>query len=335
MAESTSRRRMIATSAAALGALGSIGASSRLLVGEEAHMQTEPSTRSTQVRRRVTTVLPPSSKHWVGDGFFVHGVLSPSGNPRVQSPFLMLDHAARRTFAPGEKPRGVGEHPHRGFETVTFAYRGEIEHRDSSGGGGIIGPGDVQWMTAASGVVHEEMHSEKLTREGGELEMVQLWVNLPARAKMSAPGYQALVDGDFPRVSIGAAEARVIAGSVAGATGPARTHTPITIFDLAFGSEGSAEFELPRSYNVMTFNLEGSVRVGEGDRSLNVGELAVLVPQEGSVVVHASAGARVLVLSGEPIDEPVAAYGPFVMNSREELVQAVQDYQSGRMGHLR
>jgi redox-sensitive bicupin YhaK (pirin superfamily) len=299
-------------------------------------MQTEPTTAAGLQLRSVERVLTSSSQHWVGDGFYVRSVISPDGDPRVQSPFLLLDHAARRHFEPASQRRGVGEHPHRGFETVTFAYRGEIEHRDSSGGGGTIGPGDVQWMTAASGVVHEEKHSQRFTEQGGELEMVQLWVNLPASAKMSTPGYQALLDADFPRLELGAARARLVAGSLAGERGPAKTHTPITIFDLHFGREGSSEFTLPGGHNAFTFTLEGEVKLGPDERAVPAGQLAVLQPQSGgSIRVHGEKDARVLVLSGEPIDEPVAAYGPFVMNTREQIMAAMRDYQSGKMGHLR
>jgi redox-sensitive bicupin YhaK (pirin superfamily) len=229
----------------------------------------------------------------------------------------------------------VGEHPHRGFETVTFAYAGEIAHRDSAGGGGTIGAGDVQWMTAGSGLVHEEMHSKRFTEQGGELEMVQLWVNLPASHKLTKPGYQALLDADFPRLSLGAGRARLIAGSLNGQTGPAHTHTPITVFDLSFAESGTAEFELPQGHNSLLFALEGKLSVGNDGRNLPTGHLAVLERQgAGTVRVQGEKGARMLVLSGEPIAEPVASYGPFVMNTREEIVQAVNDYQSGKMGHL-
>lgn len=297
-------------------------------------MQTQPMTGSTA--RAVDRVLASKSEHWVGDGFRVRSVISPDGDPRVQSPFLLLDHAARRSFEPASERRGVGEHPHRGFETVTFAYRGEIEHRDSAGGGGIIGPGDVQWMTAAAGIVHEEKHSQRFTEQGGEMEMVQLWVNLPAKAKMSRPGYQSLLDRDFPRLSLGAAQARLVAGALGNQRGPATTHSPMTIFDLQFGEEGVSEFALPSGFNSLTFTLEGEVQVGADARSVLPGQLAVL-QRSGSepVRLRGDKGARVLVLSGEPIDEPVAAYGPFVMNTEAQIMQAVRDYQSGKMGHLR
>lgn len=299
-------------------------------------MQSQPATTTAPTTRSVQQVLAPKSEHWVGDGFRVRSVISPDGDPRVQSPFLLLDHAPARTFEPASQRRGVGEHPHRGFETVTFAYRGEIEHRDSTGGGGIIGPGDVQWMTAAAGIVHEEKHSQRFTEQGGEMEMVQLWVNLPAKAKLSAPGYQSLLDKDFPRLSLGAASGRLVAGALGNQQGPARTHSPITIFDLKFDEAGVSEFELPSGFTSLTFTLEGEVRVGADEQKIAPGQLAVLDPAgRGTVRLLGNKSARVLVLSGQPIDEPVAAYGPFVMNTREQIVQAMRDYQSGKMGHLR
>jgi redox-sensitive bicupin YhaK (pirin superfamily) len=337
MDQKTSRRGLFFKGATFLAAVTSLGVTSRLLgrSKERKTMQTEPSTQ-TPALRAVERVLRAGAPHWVGDGFLVHGVLSPDGDPRAQSPFLLLDHASRRHFGPSEKRRGVGEHPHRGFETVTFAYRGEIAHRDSSGGGGIIGPGDVQWMTAAAGVVHEELFSEKFSREGGELEMVQLWVNLPAGQKMSTPGYQTLLDKQFPRLVLGAAEARLVAGKLDGKSGPARTHTPMTVFDLSFERAGSSEFALPKGHNALVFALEGALTLGAQRNELTPGALAVMKrDDDGLVHLEGGAGARALVLSGEPIDEPVAAYGPFVMNTREEIMLAMHDYQSGKMGHLR
>jgi redox-sensitive bicupin YhaK (pirin superfamily) len=298
-------------------------------------MQTQPTTTASTARA-IDRVLASKSEHWVGDGFRVRSVISPDGDPRVQSPFLLLDHAARRRFEPAIERRGVGEHPHRGFETVTFAYRGEIEHRDSAGGGGTIGPGDVQWMTAGAGIVHEEMHSQRFTEQGGEMEMVQLWVNLPAKAKMSKPGYQSLLDKDFPRLSLGAAQARLVAGSLGSARGPAKTHSPMTIFDLQFGEEGVSEFTLQSGFSSLMFTLEGEARVGAQEQLVLPGQLAVLERRgDGPVRVRGAKDARVLVLSGEPIDEPVAAYGPFVMNTQEQILDAMRDYQSGKMGHLR
>jgi redox-sensitive bicupin YhaK (pirin superfamily) len=332
--ETTTRRRLL-TGTAALAAAGAFGVGSRLLGHdkESEAMQTQL-TRSDRNLRGVDSVLSSPREHWVGDGFRVHGVLSPNGDPRAQSPFLLLDHASARRFEPSKVQRGVREHPHRGFETVTFAYKGEIAHRDSTGAGGLIGPGDVQWMTAASGVVHEELHSRRFTEQGGDMEMVQLWVNLPAKDKMSTPSYQPLVDKDFPRLSVGAAEARLIAGSLLDHTGPAHTHTAITIFDLRFEQDGVAEFELPKGYTSLLFNLEGKLSVGRDAQATAVGTMAFMSRDEGIVRVHGERHARLLVLSGEPIDEPVASYGPFVMNTREELQQAVFDYQNGKMGHL-
>jgi redox-sensitive bicupin YhaK (pirin superfamily) len=298
-------------------------------------MRTQTATTTQSIPRALERVLAATSEHWVGDGFRVRSVISPQGDPRIQSPFLLLDHAARRHFEPASEPRGVGEHPHRGFETVTFAYRGEIEHRDSTGGGGTIGAGDVQWMTAAGGLVHEEFHSRKFTAEGGDLEMVQLWVNLPAKQKLTKPGYQALLDKDFPRLTLGAAQARLIAGALGPEVGPARTHSPMTVFDLSFTEAGPSEFTLPSGFNSLVFTLEGDVKVGDEARSVKPGELAVLKRGDaGPVWVQAAKGARVLVLSGEPLDEPVAAYGPFVMNTQAEIMDAIRDYQSGKMGHL-
>jgi redox-sensitive bicupin YhaK (pirin superfamily) len=299
------------------------------------NMRTQTATTTQSTARSVERVLSATSEHWVGDGFRVRSVIAPQGDPRIQSPFLLLDHAARRYFEPASEPRGVGEHPHRGFETVTFAYRGEIQHRDSTGGGGTIGAGDVQWMTAASGLVHEEFHSQKFTAEGGDMEMVQLWVNLPAKSKLTQPGYQALLDKDFPRLTLGAAEARLVAGTLGSERGPARTHSPMTVFDLSFKEAGTSDFALPGDFNSLVFTLEGEVKVGAEARPVKPGELAVLKRGEsGSVLVQGANGARVLVLSGEPLDEPVAAYGPFVMNTQSEIMEAIRDYQTGKMGHL-
>ncbi|KPK11279.1 MAG: hypothetical protein AMJ62_16360 [Myxococcales bacterium SG8_38] len=297
-------------------------------------MQTSAKTK-TRTPRRLRGVYPPGPEHWVGDGFLVKTVFWPQIDPQMLSPFLLLDHAARRRFEASPWRRGVGEHPHRGFETVTFAYQGEIEHRDSAGGGGRIGPGDVQWMTAASGVVHEEKHSQAFSERGGDFEMVQLWVNLPASKKMSEPRYQPLLDREFPRLTLGAAEARLVAGTLDGKTGPARTHTPITTFDLRFHAEGSSEAELPSGWTTLVFPLEGDVTVGPDRQPIPSRHFGVFDrDHDGPVQLHAREGARVLVLAGQPLHEPVVAYGPFVMNTREEIVQAFRDYQSGRMGRL-
>jgi redox-sensitive bicupin YhaK (pirin superfamily) len=303
--------------------------------GQEADMQHATAKTETKRPRALRGVYPPGPEHWVGDGFHVKTVFWPQLDAQMLSPFLLLDHAAKRSFDPSPYRRGVGEHPHRGFETVTFAYRGEIEHRDSAGGGGRIGPGDVQWMTAASGVVHEEKHSQAFSERGGEFEMVQLWVNLPASKKMSAPRYQPLLDREFPRVALGPGEARVIAGTLGAETGPAKTHTPMTTFDVHFHEAGTAEVELPEGWTTLVFPLEGDVGAGPERTAIPSRHFGVFDrDDDGPVQLHADAGTRALVLAGEPLDEPVFAYGPFVMNTREEVAQAFRDYQSGRMGHL-
>jgi len=300
---------------------------------QEANMQT--ATKGTQTPRALQGVFPPGPEHWVGDGFYVKTVFWPQLDAQMLSPFLLLDHGARKHFDPSPRRRGVGEHPHRGFETVTFAYEGEVEHRDSAGGGGRIGPGDVQWMTAASGGVHEEKHSQAFSERGGDFEMVQLWVNLPADKKMSEPRYQPLLDREFPRLQLGAAEARLVAGNLGAETGPAQTHTPITTLDLRFHEDGTSELELPAGWTTLVFPLEGDVTAGPNRESIPSRHFGVFDRNDdGAVQLHASKGARVLVLAGEPLDEPVVAYGPFVMNTREEIAQAFRDYQSGSMGHL-
>jgi len=315
--------------------LGSNGSVSKLDSEIKETMQPETTT-TTRSARSVDRVLANSAEHWVGDGFRVRSVINPQGDPRIQSPFLLLDHAPSRYFEPSTShPRGVGEHPHRGFETVTFAYRGEVAHRDSSGGGGIIGSGDMQWMTAAGGIVHEEMHSRRFTEQGGDMEMVQLWVNLPAKHKRSKPGYQALLDKDFPRLSLGAARARLIAGPLGTEKGPAFTHTPISVLDLTFEESGDAQLELPKGFTALVFTLEGELRSMEQAQSLTAGTLATLGRGDsGLLQLQGARGARALVLAGEPIEEPVAAYGPFVMNTQAEIAEAIRDYQSGKMGHL-
>ena len=295
-----------------------------------------------KAQKPIQHVASAREKHWVGDGFEVSTIFSPSQlDAQLLSPFILLDHAAARHFKPAARPRGVGEHPHRGFETVTFAYQGEVDHRDSNGGGGTIGAGGVQWMTAASGVVHEEMHSKRFTETGGTFEMVQLWVNLPARLKMSEPRYQALEGASFPALSFGGGTAsgdqatgRLIAGSLQGKTGPAKTHTPITMFDLALPQAREASFELPIGHTVLVLLLEGRA-TAQGDRVVSTGDLLAFERDAAGVVsLSATAPTRALVLSGEPLGEPVVAHGPFVMNTREEIVTAIRDYQSGRMGTL-
>ncbi|WP_435016375.1 pirin family protein [Tundrisphaera sp. TA3] len=273
--------------------------------------------------------------HWVGDGFPVRSLFS-HGNPadsRTTSPFLMLDYAGPAEFGPTDKPRGVDSHPHKGFETVTIAYSGDVEHRDSAGGGGRIGPGDVQWMTAGSGLLHEEKHGREITSKGGVFEMVQLWVNLPARDKGASPAYQAIVDGQIPRVALpdGAGTLRVIAGSLGEARGPARTFTPLDLWDAELNPGARVEFRRPAGWTKLVVVLKGQVAVGDGQVA-GESDLIVFPRDEEIFTLEAREGSKILVLAGEPIDEPIAAYGPFVMNTQAEIRQAIADFQSGKMG---
>lgn len=273
--------------------------------------------------------------HWVGDGFPVRSFFSYDGHGRHLSPFLLLDYAGPAEFAPGTRPRGVGVHPHRGFETVTIVYQGEVDHRDSTGAGGHIGPGDVQWMTAASGILHEEFHSEAFTREGGRLEMVQLWVNLPARDKMNEPGYQTLLNRDIPQVTLpaDAGRVRVIAGEFGGRHGPARTFTPMNVWDVRLRQGGMSAFEVPEAHTLALVVLHGSVRVN-GSQSIREAELATFHREGTRITIEADTGATFLLLSGEPILEPVVGHGPFVMNSEEEIEQAMTDFDNDHFGRI-
>ncbi len=286
--------------------------------------------------RKILAVHDAHPPHWVGDGFPVRSIFSYDSLGREHlSPFLLLDYAAPRNFEPAAERRGVGEHPHRGFETVTIVYQGELEHRDSAGNGGRIGPGDVQWMTAASGIIHEEFHSEQFTRAGGTMEMMQLWVNLPARDKMSPPGYQTLLDRDIPSVPLpgDAGRVRVIAGEFAGHKGPARTFTPINVWDLRLKASTTATIATPEGHTTALVPMHGRVVVN-GTRSVAESQLVILDRSGGDFTIAAEADATLLLLSGEPIDEPVVGYGPFVMTSEREIAQAIRDFQSGRFGRL-
>ena len=285
-------------------------------------------------RKQVLGVHGAASSHWVGDGFPVRTVF-PSHGVTELSPFLMLDHAGPTRFEPSNRPRGVEEHPHRGFETVTISYQGSVDHRDSGGNSGTINPGDVQWMTAASGVVHEEKHGKDFTAKGGDFEMVQLWVNLPAAHKMSKPRYQGILSAAIPRVELGTgAYARVIAGELNGVKGPAKTVTPVNVFDVHLEAGGTGELSLPVSHNSAIVLLRGEIVVNGSATLKGAAQIAPLSTSGESVLLQAKAESLVLVLSGEPIDEPVASYGPFVMNTEAELRQAVEDYRAGKMGRL-
>lgn len=283
--------------------------------------------------RTVQSIHDAPPAHWVGDGFPVRSLFSYGDHGRALSPFLLLDHAGPQHFVPATQPRGVGVHPHRGFETVTIVYDGEVAHRDSTGAGGTIGPGDVQWMTAASGILHEEFHSEAFTARGGPLEMVQLWVNLPARDKLAAPGYQTLLAQDIPTVELpgGGARVRLIAGSLAGQAGPARTFTPMQVWDVRLAAGATAELPATAGHTLALVVLRGTVRVD--GRQARAGQLVILGRDGDRAAIDAVDGeATLLWLSGEPIDEPVVGYGPFVMNTRAQIEQAIADLRSGRFG---
>ena len=285
--------------------------------------------------KKVIGVYSAPRQHWVGDGFPVRSLFSYHSHGKALSPFLLLDRAGPADFAPTSAPRGVGQHPHRGFETVTIVYTGEVAHRDSTGQGGVIGPGDVQWMTAASGILHEEFHSEPFTRSGGTLDMVQLWVNLPAKDKMSAPGYQAILSDTIPSVALpeGAGSVRVIAGDYAGHAGPARTFSAMNVWDLRLNAGAHVELPAVDGWNTAVVVLHGTVQLN-GQVIAREAQM-VLLDREGSgFTLEANGDAVLLLLSGEPIDEPIVGHGPFVMNTQAEIVQAIDDFNSGRFGEI-
>lgn len=285
--------------------------------------------------RQILGVYSAPRPHWVGDGFHVRTLLSHQDQGAHVSPFIMLDYAGPTSFPPTTSRRGVGQHPHKGFETVTIVYDGEVEHRDSTGAGGVIGPGDVQWMTAARGIVHEEFHSEAFARTGGALEMAQLWVNLPAKDKSADPGYQTLLNADIPAVALseGAGTLRVIAGSFGDTKGPARTFTPINIWDVRLGADKSVTLDVPEGHTLSVLALSGSVVINSQETAQDA-QTVLLARDGGAFSVEAQRDAKLLVLSGAPIDEPVVAHGPFVMNTVGEIKQAMLDFQSGRFGAI-
>ena len=285
--------------------------------------------------KKILGVYSAPRPHWVGDGFPARSLFSYNSHGRDLSPFLMLDYAGPYRFDPAAQPRGVGQHPHRGFETVTIVYEGEVEHRDSTGAGGKIGPGDVQWMTAASGILHEEFHSGEFTRNGGTLDMVQLWVNLPAKDKMAAPGYQTLLDAEIPSVTLadGAGRVRVIAGEFDGHRGPARTFTAMDVWDVRLNAGKTTTFTLPEGRTLALVVLRGTVLVN-GSAVTREAQMVTLTRDGSDVTLEANTDATLLLLSGEPIDEPIVGYGPFVMNTQEEISQAIVDFNSGKFGRM-
>jgi redox-sensitive bicupin YhaK (pirin superfamily) len=283
--------------------------------------------------KQLLGIYQAPAPHWVGDGFPVRTLFSYDRLGKLLSPFLLLDYAGPAEFEPGAQRRGVGEHPHRGFETVTLVYNGEVSHRDSAGNGGTIGPGDVQWMTAGAGVMHEEFHSEAFTQRGGALKMAQLWVNLPARDKMTAPRYQAITDAQIPSVPLaGGGELRVIAGRFADAQGPALTFTELNVWDVRLKAGTEQALPLSEGHNAVLAVLGG--RIETQGRQLGDGDIAIFEAGGEGVACRALEDSTVLALSGQPIGEPIAGYGPFVMNTREEIVAAFEDLQSGRFARL-
>ncbi len=285
--------------------------------------------------KKVLGIYSSARPHWVGDGFPVRTLFSHHSHGQHVSPFLMLDYAGPAQFAPVPQSRGVGQHPHRGFETVTIVYQGEVEHLDSTGSGGLIGPGDVQWMTAGSGILHEEFHSKDFTENGGTLEMVQLWVNLPAKDKSAAPGYQSVLNRDIPCVSLpgDVGRVRVIAGEFLGKRGPAHTFTPMDVWDLRLNQGGITKLDQIEGRNTLLVVLRGTVVVND-NHAAHEAQLVVLGREGTAVSLEAQTDATVLLLSGDAIDEPVVAQGPFVMNTKEEIQQALADFNSGRFGQM-
>lgn len=282
------------------------------------------------MKKKIISINKPRAPHFVGDGFRVHNFIPQAASRERLDPFLLLDYNSPYTFPPSTAKRGVGVHPHRGFETVTIAYKGSVSHHDSAGGGGTIQAGDVQWMTAGSGILHKEYHSEDFSNSGGDFQMVQLWVNLPAAHKMTAPRYQTLKNDQLSRVNYADAEVEVIAGQVMDVEGPAKTFSPVELYNVRLRSGGSID---------LTMKYAGFILVIEGEISIE-GETVprdhfVVLGEEGEEFrVSASQDAIVLVGSGAPINEPIVAHGPFVMNSKEEIMQAFQDFNLGKFGYL-
>ena len=285
--------------------------------------------------KKVEAVISAPPFHMVGDGFRVHNFIPGRYSMERMSPFIMLDYGSKHYFPPTDKPRGVDVHPHRGFETVTIAYKGKVAHHDSAGNSGIIGEGDVQWMTAASGVLHKEYHEENFSKEGGDFQMVQLWVNLPAQYKMTKPKYQEITNDKISKVPLQNNEGviEVIAGEYQQVKGSAETFTPLNLLNSKLNKGGKANFSFPANYNTFIIVLEGSVVLNETN-NVDYNCMAVFSNEGTDFTIEAKEDSIVLVLSGEPINEPIFAHGPFVMNTRDEIIQAFNDFQNGKFGTL-
>lgn len=287
--------------------------------------------------KKVEIIVAPKAPHFVGDGFRVHNFI-PSGyrmDMKRMDPFIMLDYNSKHFFSPTDTPRGVGVHPHRGFETVTIAYQGKVAHQDSSGGGGIIGEGDVQWMTAASGILHKEYHEENFSKTGGIFQMVQLWVNLPAKDKMSTPKYQGISNDKINKFILpnGEGLVEVIAGTYREVDGSVSTFSPVNLMNAKLEKGAKAEFSFPAHYNTGLLVLEGSITVN-GESEVATDHFTLFENKGTSFTLEAKEKAIVLVLSGEPLNEPIVAHGPFVMNSYQEIHQAIEDFNMGKFGYL-
>jgi len=285
--------------------------------------------------KKVERIVAPPPAHWVGDGFNVHGFF-PHGplTGKRMSPFFLLDYNQLTEFPPREEPFGVGPHPHRGFETVTIAYKGKVAHHDSRGGGGVIGEGDVQWMTAGSGLLHKEYHEQEYNRAGGPFQVVQLWVNLPAKDKMTTPKYQAITNAEMGRAALSdGGEVEIIAGEFGGVKGPATTFTPVHLYNLKPKKGETVELSFPAGYTTALIAVEGSALIN-GTEKLPLNNLALLERDGETFTVEALEDGIFLVMSGEPIDEPIAQYGPFLMNTQAEIAQAIDDYRQGKFGYL-
>ena len=281
--------------------------------------------------KQIKQIQRGPAMHWVGDGFPVRTLISPSG-AGVVGPFILMDYAGPFAFEPATTPRGVDSHPHKGFETVTVVFQGELEHRDSAGNSGSIGPGDVQWMTAGSGVLHEEKHSERFTRSGGDMEMAQLWVNLPAKDKGVAPQYQTLVAAEIPTLAIGSSMVRLIAGNWDDHAGAAKTFTKVLLWTIDVAGPATLTIPIPHGFDSAIYVRSGEVTIGE--EAVGTSELVTFELDDAGVEVSTAGPTQLLVLGGEPINEPIAAYGPFVMNSQAEIAEAIREFQSGKYGSL-
>ncbi|MFB9846219.1 pirin family protein [Oceanisphaera arctica] len=285
--------------------------------------------------KNVLNVFTAPHPHWVGDGFPAKTLFSYQDHGKSVSPFLLLDYAGPMQFSAADHKRGVGVHPHRGFETVTLVYEGEVAHKDSTGQHGTIGPGDVQWMTAGSGILHEEFHSEAFTRTGGMLEIMQLWVNLPQDDKMTSPGYQTITAGQIPYLEVPdqSGTLRLIAGELAGLTGPARTHTPMLVMDGILKASARYQLSIEEGWSAIVVVRKGEVKVN--GQPLTAGQTVILSQVGVGLELEATQNSELLILSGEPIDEPLVGYGPFVMNTEAEIKQAMTDFQTGKFGALK